>query len=627
MRRTPSLVLAVLLGFLSLLGLVGPAAAAPAAKPAPAPVSSADQPYVNEGLDLRGDIGTAVVRKVTLQHYSSRWTSDQTVSTNPDGTYSLRAKTSAAERQFRVLAAKTATLPEVTSAAVTIKTRTDAVRLVLSRTRALGLATGTAAVVNPGRLWALQVKNSSWTTVGAKAIEGPDGRISASFPLKSGSYRLVGDPVAKDVNGKDLPGATAGATFDSGPKTLGKHVLFVTTDSGGTPKTKGQDYPGTAGLDDDKPLPIETIAVRGNSSATFPKKAYKLKFIDSQVPFGLPKGKTFVLLANYQDHSLVRTAAGMTQAAQLDGLGWTPHRVFTELFLNGKYLGSYELIESVKIQQKSKKNDARVNIDAEKGVIIEINPATHAGTPGLFKGAHGMWYGFKDPDETTKEDDGSLDPEGVTPAKTAAMKTKITNFESALYGKNFADPVSGWRKYLDEDSAVDFYLESEFIKNWDGDFFRSVYFYTGDYSDPAAKLVMGPIWDLDRSAAAKTSGTSSVVSTKDWWLDGSGVGHANQSGDVHKTQWFAQITKDKEFQKALKARWAEKRSTFKAVGDTGVDAAVNELGTQVAANDRATWGAQPSIRYLPRAKTYAGEVTYLKKWYQGRYSWMDSKLG
>lgn len=623
MRRLPPLALAVLLVASSLLGLVAPATAASSA---PAPVSSIARPYVDEGFLLTGNIGTSGVRKVTLQHHASTWKSDQTLSTRSDGSYSFSAKTSKSEREFRVLAPASGAAPEVKTETVTVQTRTDAVRLVLSRNRTTGQAVGTAAVQNNGRRWTLQIKNGSWTAVGPRLVEGKAGAIRGSFPLTSGSYRLVGDPVAKDVDGRDLPGAASDAvSFKKGPASLGKHVLFLATDSGATPKKKGKDYTGTAGLDDTDPVALETVAVRGNQSASFAKKPYKLKFVDSLSPFGLPKGKNFVLLANYQDHSLVRTAVGMDQAAQLDGLGWTPHRVFTEVFMNGTYRGSYELIESIKIQQKTKKNDARVDVDPETGVIIEIN--TERGEPGSFKGKHGMRYAFKDPDETTKEDDGTLDPEGVTPAKTKAMKAKITKFESVLYGKNYQDPVNGWRKYLDERSAVDFYLENEFIKNWDGDFFLSTYFYTGDYSDPDAKFVMGPIWDLDRTAACKTSGSSTVVSPKGWWLDGSGVGHASQPGDVHKKHWFTRITDDKGFQKALKARWSEKRSTFKAVGDTGVEAAAAELGKNVAANDRALWqGSQPLERYKPRAKSYAGEVSFLKKWYQARYKWMNSKL-
>jgi hypothetical protein len=32
-------------------------------------------------------------------------------------------------------------------------------------------------------------------------------------------------------------------------------------------------------------------------------------------------------------------------------------------------------------------------------------------------------------------------------------------------------------------------------------------------------------------------------------------------------------------------------------------------------------------RLRGRADTYAGEIAYLKNWYQQRFAWMDSKLG
>lgn len=194
MHRLPSLFMVVLLAVGSTLGLVSPATAAPvpapataAPSPAPAPVSSVARPYVDQGLVLSGTVGTVGVRQVTLQHRTSAWKSDQTVSTKADGSYSLTAKTSKAEREFRVLAPATASVPEVRSAAVTIRTQTDKVLLVVSRDRRQGRAIGTARVENPGRAWSLQVKAGGWTQVGAKVAEGADGAIQAFFPLRSAS--------------------------------------------------------------------------------------------------------------------------------------------------------------------------------------------------------------------------------------------------------------------------------------------------------------------------------------------------------------------------------------------------------------------------------------------------------
>ena len=68
------------------------------------------------------------------------------------------------------------------------------------------------------------------------------------------------------------------------------------------------------------PLTLETIAVRGNSSATKPKKPYKLKFADKQAPFGMVKDRTWILLANYVDRTLVRSKVAFELGKKQDGL-------------------------------------------------------------------------------------------------------------------------------------------------------------------------------------------------------------------------------------------------------------------------------------------------------------------
>ena len=626
MRRLSTVVLALLLLLGSVVGLAGPAAAAP--PPVAAPVSSVARPYVDEAFVLSGTVGTTGVRDVVLQHRTSRWKSDETVRTGPDGSYAFTAKTSKAEREFRVLAPAAGALPEVTTPSTMIRTRTDAVRLVLSRNRTTGLVIGTASTENSGRRWAVQVKDGSWKQVGEKVAEGADGAVRASFALRNGSYRLVGDPVAKGTDDKPLPGATSPArSFRKGPSSLGTHVIFLATDSGATPKKKGKDYPGSAGLDDAAPVALETVAVRGNSTASFAKKPYKIKFADAQSPFGLPKGKTFALLANYMDHSLVRTAVGMTQAQQLDGLRWTPHRVFTEVFLNGQYRGSYELIETIKIQPPSKKNDARVDVDPETGVIVEINPDPLKGTPGLFKGGHGMYYGFKDPDETTKNDDGTLDPEGVTPEKTKAMKAKIKRFESVLYGKDYQDPVNGWRRYLDERSAVDFYLENEFDQELGRRLLPQHLLLHRRLLRPRGQAGhgadLGPRPLRRRQDQRDEPGrvAEGVVARRERRRPRQPALRRPPEALVHPDHRRQGVPE------GAQGPLGGEAGTFKAVGDSGVDAAVAELGKRAAANDRALWqGSQPLERYRPRARTYAGEVAYLEKWYRARYRWMDSRL-
>ena len=128
--------------------------------------------------------------------------------------------------------------------------------------------------------------------------------------------------------------------------------------------------------------------------------------------------KTWILLANYGDWTLVRSMVAWDLGKMLEGLKWTPTSTFAELFLNGKYLGSYQLVESIKIDKN------RVTVDAETGQVIEIDPHwKEDGVPG-FVGKSGLNYAWKDPDEFKTLDDEDCDeptdPEGLTTAKIAA---------------------------------------------------------------------------------------------------------------------------------------------------------------------------------------------------------------
>ncbi len=118
--------------------------------------------------------------------------------------------------------------------------------------------------------------------------------------------------------------------------------------------------------------------MRGNTTAKQSKKPFKLKFDKKQKPFGLKKDKTWVLLANFNDRSFVRSFAGLDLGDRLDGLDWTSKGVFTEVVVNGSYRGSYQLIQSIKI------DGDRVDINEETGQIIEFDPWWREdGVPGM----------------------------------------------------------------------------------------------------------------------------------------------------------------------------------------------------------------------------------------------------
>ena len=64
--------------------------------------------------------------------------------------------------------------------------------------------------------------------------------------------------------------------------------------------------------------------------------------------------------------------------------------------------------------------------------------------------------------------------------------------ETAVFSENYADEENGYRKYLDLDSFLKYFMLEELCGN--PDTFWSVYMTKNRYNN---KLVVGPVWDFD----------------------------------------------------------------------------------------------------------------------------------
>ncbi|MDQ3157525.1 MAG: CotH kinase family protein [Actinomycetota bacterium] len=582
-----------------------------------APTVSKDPALVGEKVTLSGDIGTPVVRTVVLQKLGSSWTTYATSKTLADGTYSFTASTTAPSRQFRVFAQAEGGNEALTSAPATINTVPDAASLSIARDGGDAKVTGTFTPKVPGRLVALQYKSgSSWKALGSKVAEDADGKIQTTFSLtglsqwSTRSYRLVADA----VNGSSTATSPT-IKFMPGPTQLSSKVIRVTTNKNVAVTSKSGVYPGVATLNGGAPMALETLGLHGNSTAKLAKKPYKLKFIDKQKAFaesfGMKSDRTFILLAHFIDPSGVRDKVGYDLGTSLkDTLKWTPRNAYTEVFVNDEYMGSYLLVESIKIDSN------RVNVSKTKGIVVEVDGRSVSSSKFGFMSPHKFPMTFKDPDEVKPAPN---EAEGYTPAKLAALKARVTAFESALYGSNRADPVDGYAKYLDVPSSIDYYLIKEFTKDNDSDFYRSIFYSWNDSTDPASRFAMGPVWDFDRSAGVIT-GDATASSSSGWRMRGIGSTH-NPNNATH---WYVQLFKDPAYLNAVETRWAQKCDVFKALGAGGAQATADLMGVQ-SSNEWSRW-ASTARRYTPKGNTFQDEVTYVQNWYAKRYAWMNGQL-
>ena len=108
------------------------------------------------------------------------------------------------------------------------------------------------------------------------------------------------------------------------------------------------------------------VRVRGNSTPTYAKKPFQIKFEKKTDVFGMGKAKTWLLLANYLDQSYIRNSIMYKLAKEL-GMGASDFQN-VEVFVDGKYQGVYLLCEKVNI------NANRVNINELEDENELLNP-------------------------------------------------------------------------------------------------------------------------------------------------------------------------------------------------------------------------------------------------------------
>ena len=206
-----------------------------------------------------------------------------------------------------------------------------------------------------------------------------------------------------------------------------------------------------------------------------------------------------------------------------------------------------------------------------------------------------------------------VDPkeEELTPAQKQWMAKYLDDFEKALFGLNFRDPVNGYAKYIDADSFIDYHWMVEVGKNADG-YAVSQYMH----KDRGGKLKMGPLWDWD-----STFGNSFIKNgyrTNGWRFE--------YMPDPDYT-WYRRLFEDPDFLQRYVDRWSELRTNVFATSNmlALVDSIVGQLKEAEARNFQR-WPILGSVvPDGPIGDTYQDEVHWLKQWITGRLAWIDSQ--
>ena len=339
---------------------------------------------------------------------------------------------------------------------------------------------------------------------------------------------------------------------------------------------------------------VAQIRGRGNDTwKYYPKKPYRLKFAEKTSVFGETAQKSWVLLALYNDFSLMKDRLGFMLADSLSRGDFVPCYHYVDLYVNGSYQGLYLLTDQIDEHEGRTDVEERITSGMEEvPFLVELDArAPEEGIEGVdWFSVHGMTYTVRYPEaeERARQEQFAYIHEYIQTVDTLCRTEGVT--------------LEALAEYVDVESLASYYLVQELMGqpeiNW-----KSVYMY----KTASGKLKMGPVWDFDWAAMGPSTGKY-----KNSYRDL--VEGFRSSGN-----WFDALYRgSEEFRAQLKETWAEARQGFAETIDRAEAECVQIA--RAAERDRLRW------HWYRIGVSYDAYSQDVIAWCRARMDWLDSML-
>lgn len=376
------------------------------------------------------------------------------------------------------------------------------------------------------------------------------------------------------------------------------------------------------------------IEIRGESSQYFDKKSYGFETWDENYEdmdvslLDFPEEEDWILYGPYSDKSLIRNKLIYELSNQM-GI-YASRTQFIELSINSEYKGLYVFME------KLKRDKNRINISKLKETDLDENSISGGYIIKIDKsdmedGSYTDYNSFKSNYDVFGNINGDKliffnyeypKPSDIHSDQKNYIQNYFHEFEDALSSNNFVDPNVGYRKYINEESFIDFFILNELANNVDG-YRLSTYLY----KDRDKKMNIGPIWDFNLSFGnADYCGGERY----DVWCY---KFNERCLGDFWNVPfWWDRLLEDESFVTKLKTRWNDLRTNI--LSNENIISMVNEKysllknETNVANNNFNKWKIF-GIYIWPNSfigNNYFEEIEFLKNWIINRTAWLDESI-
>ncbi len=376
------------------------------------------------------------------------------------------------------------------------------------------------------------------------------------------------------------------------------------------------------------------IEIRGESSQFFDKKSYGFETWDSQYNdldvalIGFPEEEDWILYGPFSDKSLIRNKLIYELSNRMGR--YTTKTEFVELTINYEYKGLYIFMEKLKRDKNRIDISKLENTDIDEelisgGYIIKIDKSD------MEDGSYTDYNSFQSHFDVFGNENGDIrinfnyeypKPGEIHANQKNYIKNYFYEFESSLASNNFKDPINGFRKYIDEDSFIDFFILNELSNNVDG--YRLSTYLQKDRNE---KLVIGPIWDFNLSFGnADYCGGERY----DVWCF---KFNERCLGDYWNVPfWWNRLLEDEKFVDKLKGRWNQLRSN--TLSDNNILTLIEEQysflnnETDIINRNFNKWKIF-GIYIWPNSfigNNYYEEIDFLKNWIKERTKWLDESI-
>ncbi len=309
----------------------------------------------------------------------------------------------------------------------------------------------------------------------------------------------------------------------------------------------------------------------------------------------------WILNGQYVDRVLFRNRLAFDLFQSFGGKDrYATETWFCELDLNGEYQGIYTLGE--KLDRDDDRIDLKLANTPGDSFVVKLDDE-----PGLHPSpiSYGTWQ------LVWPEDD----PDAAT-----AVDALLTRLDEAVLGPDPADPDTGIFSIIDLDSAVDWVLINELMKNRDA-YFLSVWMWRDD----GGLLHFAP-WDLDLSMGYPYTDCGAEGWASRRYTDDDG-----ELRDVRFIQAFAEVP---AFRDRLAERWGELRQDLLA--EDRILALVDRYDASLApalGRNLERWPIEDIAfsfggvdNWLCPVSSYAEEHARVLEFLSDRLKWMDEHI-